>query len=185
MSFLWLGFFSFAPLYLYDRLKLRSINRSWLFLVGCAGIFVGSAGCFFTGSVRFSLPVVLKALSGLAAAINAFLMVWALFFALPKGTYDGESSSTADTGLYALCRHPGVLFFGGMHFFLWLVSGRDMMLFSTVLFTLCNVFYVFVQDRKYFPLMLPGYEEYRERVPFLIPTVGSVSRCFKTFDEKR
>ena len=180
MIFLLLGCLGFAPMYLYDRLKIRGQNRSWLFVLGCLCVFAGSAGSFFSGAARFELHAALKVLFGLLALANAVLMVWSLFFSLPKETYGGETSAIVDTGFYALCRHPGVLFFGGMHLFLWPVSGHDTMLLGALLFTLCDVLYVCVQDKKYFPLLMPGYEDYRKRVPFLVPTGGSVDRCIKT-----
>ena len=184
MGFLLIGCLSYAPFYVYDRLKIRGINHLWLFAVSFASILVCSVGCFFTGPVHLELSVFWKVLAGLLAAVNALLMIRSLFFSLPKGTYDGDISNVVDTGLYALCRHPGVLFFGGMHFFLWLVSGRDMMLLCAACFTLCDVLYVYVQDRRYFPLMLPGYEEYKKRVPFLIPTGASIVRCIESSDRK-
>ena len=186
MIFLLLGCFSYAPLYIYERLRLKGISRSWLFAAGSLSLFICSVGCFFSGTVQLELPVFWKVLSGILAAANALLMIWALFFSLPKGTYTGDAAAAVDTGLYALCRHPGVLFFGGMEIFLWPVSGRSMMLLCAVSFTLCDILYAYVQDRKYFPLILSGYGEYKKRVPFLIPTRASVVRCMKIFSmEKR
>ena len=181
MSFLWLGCLSFATLYLFDRLKMQGKNVPLLFALGCTGIFAGSFGCFFAGNVRFILWPWMRAILLLLAAAEGLVMLWALFFALPKGTYGGNSSATVDRGLYALCRHPGVLCFVEMHIYLWLLSGRDMMLAAAILFTACDVLHVYVQDKIYFPKTLHGYEDYKKTTPFLIPNRASIDRCIKTF----
>ena len=188
MPYALLGAACFAPLYLFDRLKLSGRGRGagFWFLLGCLGIFAASAGAFFSGELRFLLPFPGRLLAGILTLVCAAGLSWALFFALPfSGTYVGQQQSTVvDSGLYALCRHPGVLFFAGMYLCAWLFCGRDAMLLTAVSLTLCDVLHVFVQDRVYFPKTLTGYGDYRRRVPFLIPNAASVRRCIHTLHQK-
>ena len=182
------GCLSFLPLYLFDRLKLRGAGRlpGLLFLLGCLGIFISTAGAYFSGSPRFILPPWLSILVGSLAIIFALMLLWALFFSLPfERTYvEGTGNAVVDTGLYALCRHPGVLFFCGLYLCVWLVSGRDTMLLCALMLTLSDILHVYVQDRIYFPKTLTGYAAYRTQVPFLIPTAASVRRCIQTLRRK-
>ena len=109
-----------------------------------------------------------------------------VFFALPfSRTYvKGAGGDVVDTGLYALCRHPGVLFFFGLYLWVWLLSGRDAMLICAVVLSACDVLHVWVQDRYYFPKTIRGYDGYRRRVPFLIPTAASLGHCARTLTGK-
>ncbi|MGI6028440.1 MAG: hypothetical protein ACOX81_03395 [Candidatus Heteroscillospira sp.] len=183
MLYVLLACLSFGPLYLFDALKLRGGGRyGWLFLLGCAGILAGTVGAFFTGAPRFILPGVLPVICGAMTLVFAGMLLWALFFSLPfERTYvEGISGTVVNTGLYALCRHPGVLFFAGMYICAWLVSGRDAMLICSLCLILCDLLHVWIQDRYYFPKTLAGYGAYCLETPFLIPNTASVRRCFAT-----
>jgi hypothetical protein len=43
-----------------------------------------------------------------------------------------------------------------------------------------NVLLVWFEDARVFPARLAGYEEYRRRTPFLLPTRESVRACRTT-----
>ena len=83
-----------------------------------------------------------------------------------------ESRDVVDTGLYALCRHPGVLFFGGLY--LCLHFGINLPWTDTIVYIVLNVILATLEDRFFFPEFLEGYDKYREKVPFLLPTKESV-----------
>ncbi len=95
------------------------------------------------------------------------------FFALPfQETYasDKTPSVLCDTGLYAMCRHPGVLWFAGLYLFLFLLfPSRELAVFSLVS-CVCNFIYVLFQDVWSFPRTFSGYRAYRAEVPFLFPS---------------
>lgn len=188
MLYVLLGCLSFAPLYLFDRLKAIGAGRTAapLFPVGCLGIFASTVGAFFSGQPRFVLPMGAALACGTLAMLFAMMLLWALFFSLPfSRTYvKGLGCAVVDTGLYALCRHPGVLFFGGLYLCVWLISGRDVMLLCALCMTACDILHVWVQDRRYFPKTIAGYDDYRQRVPFLIPNAASVRRCIQTLLKK-
>lgn len=173
------GCAAFLPLYVFDLLKMRrSGGKTGLFFaLGYGGIFVCTMG------VLFQNGFMLKQWGWLLPGGAAFLMMTgALFFALPfsKTYVKAETNQVVDVGLYALCRHPGVLFFALMYFFLWLACGRVTMLAVMFLWTAMDVLHVWVQDRWLFPKTLEGYGQYQQTTPFLIPTAASFHRCLKT-----
>ena len=123
----------------------------------------------------------------LFAIIFFGLLIYTLFFALPfEETYVmQEAHKTYDKKMYALCRHPGVLWFAGVYFCLWLAFGTELLLVMAVWFSLLNFCYVVLQDYYTFPRVFFDYGEYQKRVPFLIPNGKSLKRCIDTFKESR
>lgn len=119
----------------------------------------------------------------------AFLgvLIYTLFFALPfEETYVAqEAHKTYDKKMYALCRHPGVLWFAGFYICLWLAFGGKSLLVMAVWFSFLNFCYIILQDCYTFPKVFSDYEDYKKRVPFLIPNGKSLKRCFDTFKESR
>lgn len=116
-------------------------------------------------------------------AASLALMVYSLFFALPfSETYVrvSEKGVVCDQGMYALCRHPGVLWFCLTYLFLALAWGTVTVWAMGIIYCLMNVGYVVLQDRWTFPRTFEDYEGYRKRVPFLIPTAGSMKRAWET-----
>lgn len=115
----------------------------------------------------------------LAAAFVA-LLVYTLFFALPvEASYarPGEKRPACTTGVYALCRHPGVLWFAGLYLCIWL--GFGLPLWEAVLYSGLNVLLVLFEDRCVFPARLGGYERYQRTTPFLIPNAASIRAARK------
>lgn len=115
------------------------------------------------------------------AAIFFILLIAALFFALPAGdayTRPGESRAVVSAGMYALCRHPGVLWFAGLYLCLWGAAGVPF--WETAGYSGLNVLLVIFEDRCVFPDRLKGYRDYQRTAPFLLPTAQSVRACWKT-----
>lgn len=120
------------------------------------------------------------------SALMLLLLLYTLFFALPAG---GSSAATAqkdelrplvDTGVFALCRHPGVLFLGGFYACLWGALGGWALGLAFVLFTLLDAAYAAWQGETVFPRSIRGYAAYRAATPRFIPTPGSLRRCLHT-----
>ena len=96
------------------------------------------------------------------------------FFALPvEASYarPGEEGACT-TGVYALCRHPGVLWFAGLYGCLWAAGGLP--LWEAAVLSGLNVGLVIFEDRCVFPAKLKGYDDYRRTTPFLLPNRQSV-----------
>ena len=115
------------------------------------------------------------------------LLIYTLFFALPfEETYvKQDAHRTYDKKMYALCRHPGVLWFAGFYFCLWLALGSKSLLVKAGWFSFLNFCYIVLQDFYTFPKVFSDYADYRKRVPFLIPNGKSLKRCIDTFKESR
>lgn len=144
----------------------------------CAGLLL--AGACVLGA-RGAAP--LQGAARLAAAAGAAgfgaLLVYTLFFALPAGDAygrTGEDRPACTSGVYALCRHPGVLWFAGL--FLCLSGASALPLGFSLLCSALNVALVVFEDGWVFPARLAGYVAYRRTTPFLLPTMRSIRACF-------
>ena len=110
-------------------------------------------------------------------------MLYALFIALPfQKTYMEieKDNKVIDKGMYALCRHPGVLWFFFFYLFLWLASGKMIIMWAGIIWTIMDIIHVYVQERWLFPKNLRGYDQYQKRVPFLIPNARSIKQFILT-----
>lgn len=123
----------------------------------------------------------------LLAVIFLALLIYTLFFALPfEETYVAQDAhKTYDKKMYALCRHPGVLWFAGFYLCLWLAFGGKPLLVMAIWFSFLNFCYIVLQDQYTFLKVFSDYAEYQKRVPFLIPNGKSLKRCLDTFKESR
>ena len=68
-----------------------------------------------------------------------------------------------------------------MYLFMGLAALPAPFLANGMVLSLLNVAYAWFQDRVTFPKSFFNYEEYRERVPFLIPTKDSIRLAGKTW----
>ena len=126
MAGLLVGTLAFACFFVYDLNQLHQNLRClrWLFAAGCTLLAGATAWLLFSGRVLFSPPPFWSALAWAVCAVFLFLLVYTLFFALPFGkTYiKGDSRRVCDTGVYALCRHPGFLWLAGAYLFAFLAG---------------------------------------------------------------
>ena len=108
------------------------------------------------------------------AILSALLLIWSVFleFSWVRRKRKLAPEATVDSGTYGLCRHPGFWWLSFLVIFLNLLRGVRLYSIATILMIALDFVLVFVQDRYIFPRILPGYEEYRKRVPFLIPGKG-------------
>lgn len=124
-----------------------------------------------------SLPLLLL------GALSFIALIYSLFFALPFDETYREAAAVREAytgGVYALCRHPGVLCFWLMYLF-WGAAALPSGFWKLgVLLSLLNTGYAWFQDRVTFPKMFSNYASYRTQAPFLLPTAGSIRRAVKT-----
>lgn len=173
--------FSFALFFIYDingATKNLAIFKPFFFLGGL--LLLGDLiAVLLSSEINFSLgkiPLVVL------AALFLGLLIYTLFFALPfKETYLSDGLPlVCDKGLYALCRHSGVLWMlGFLAMLCFIFSGKHIVCY-TITLNLLNLIYVIFQDIYTFPKMFCNYDEYKKRVPFLIPNMKSIIACFKT-----
>lgn len=188
-----LGTISFILYVLYDLEQVGFIPHRFhkftksfftagsLFLVAATVLLLGKMEVF---SMHWNGKMMLFLL---LAVMFLTLLIYTLFFALPfEETYVSQDAhKTYDKKMYALCRHPGVLWFADFYFCLWLALGGMPLLVMAVWFSFLNFCYVVLQDFYTFPQVFSDYEDYKKRVPFLIPNRKSLKRCFETFKESR
>ena len=104
----------------------------------------------------------------IASVLSAAFYVYVLFIALPLSTY-GKTSETSlvSSGIYGKCRHPGVYAFTLCALSMAFLGGSWQLLIAALFYSGLNLLYVYLQDIKYIPQYIKGYEEYKKEVPFL------------------
>lgn len=185
MLSVFLGSLGFICYFIYDvnsvTKKLRVFRTS--FAAGSVLVLLGTIDMVIEGwkDVNLSDP---NNLIWLFGAVMMFgLLIYTLFFALPfDSTYidQSEQRRTYTEGVYALCRHPGVLWYSGMYLSIWGIMTSWKVFFSVMIYIGWNIVYIILQDKIIFPRTFTDYEEYKKITPFLIPDIKSVKRCIQT-----
>lgn len=185
MWFLWLGIGAFLLFFLYDwhTVTGRVPLLRGGFLVGCGLLAAALAGMAVVSLRAATAGPGRLAVGCTAAGVFLLLLLYTLFGALPFGsTYlqEEDRPCVCRRGVYALCRHPGVLWFFGCTVCFWLGCGALPALLACLIFSACNLVYVIFQDRWSFPRTFADYADYRREVPFLFPTPRSLRYCLHT-----
>jgi protein-S-isoprenylcysteine O-methyltransferase Ste14 len=188
MKYVITGCVAFAVVGLFDLAALKRIPYLKQ-VVGLAGSlsFGYCLVMVVLHGARLPMPGWLAYAGWLLLIPSIFLLVYSLFLEIPfQQTYaaDGVGEKLVKTGTYALVRHPGVLWFGSLLFSLVIVSRSRLLLIAAPTWLLMDVLYAWVQDRFLFGRMFPGYAEYREETPMLIPTRRSVLRCWRSMGKR-
>ncbi len=190
-GFLGSGVLAFLLFIVYDFNEVRWRKR-WLhglFFAGFALLVLASVG-LAVQAIHKGLPVWPRRIAGLVlAALFLGLLLYTLFGALPFAqTYQQcdrqDKPMVCRSGVYALCRHPGVLWFAGFYGGLWLALGGQDLLSAAIIFSSLNGLYVFFQDRWTFGQTFADYESYQQTTPFLIPNRQSIGQCLATLHQK-
>ena len=173
-----LGLAGFALFFIsdYNDWKLSRKELKPCFPLGAVLLIAGTALSVRPGDALVSGW--LRWLIWVLMALLLVLEVYTLFFALPvEASYarPGEKRPACTTGVYALCRHPGVLWFAGIYVCLWLAAGLP--LWEAALYCGLNVLLVVFEDRCVFPAQLDGYDAYQAQTPFLVPNGQSIRAC--------
>lgn len=181
-----IGTFSFVPMAASDYFCLhkRARGAGVLFAVGC-GLLCASTLRLLRESSWAGLGWISAIPMGLAF-VSLLLLVYSVFFAVKPRREDllacpAGMRPLICRGMYALCRHPGVLWLAGFYGFMALAWRSRQWLLALLLFTLGDVLYVFYQDRCIFPYTIDRYGEYQKATPFLIPTTSSIKEALASF----
>ena len=184
MFYIVLGSTAFLFLFLFDIFTLREeqFKKKVFGLIG-VGLLIYSAIMLTIVSPKISFPLSIKLSAGLGWFISLCLLIYSLFLELPfVKTYGKKehNNKLVDTGTYALCRHPGVLWFGFMFFFFFLLTGAKLIFVAGLIWTGLDVMHVYIQEKLFFPKMFPEYSLYIKQTPMLIPTIYSIKKCIST-----
>lgn len=185
MKFIIMGILSFLLFLLYDInsiiFKNRMINS--FFFLGSLLLFLATAGIIWDSWHQIQWDLGGMLLFGLLAILFFSLLIYTLFFALPfDETYlkQNVSPKVYRDGVYALCRHPGVLWFIGFYLCLGLMLKVPLLLWAGSIFSGCNFLYIIFQDHWTFKQIFEDYSDYQENTPFIIPNQKSIKRCLQT-----
>lgn len=189
MIFIGGGVIAFILFALYDWGQVRGVKGVYksFFALGCVLLLVCTAGLIWQKSTSFHLLWPFRLICAALAAVNLVLLIYTLFFALPfEKTYVKQNNFTKvyDQKMYALCRHPGVLWFAFGALFLALALDKRSFLFAALVWSGCNGIYVLLQDRIFFPRLFADYDAYRHTTPFLIPNRSSITRCITSYQRR-
>lgn len=189
MVYIILGVFAFFLFIVYDFnsiiLKNKIINRFFFF--GIALLGMSTIGLIFDAIKKSAEDFWRIAFFGLLAIVFLLLLIYTLFLALPfEETYIKETDlkKVCSRGVYALSRHPGILFFSGFYLFLWLAFNTVLLFWAGLIFSGCNLIYVFFQDRWTFMNVFEDYDKYKRETPFVIPNLKSIKRCLYTWRQE-
>ncbi len=185
MVFIIGGCLGFLLFFIYDvnSLKWQSSLLNRFFLVGCLLTLLSTTGAVYyfredivlnTMAMIFWIPMIMLFL---------FLLIYTLFFALPfDSTYvkNEKERQVYTKGMYALCRHPGVIWFAGLYFSLYFLIGSPIILKMAIVLSTINIAYVIFQDLWTFPKLFIDYDKYATSTPFLIPNVKSIHQMILT-----
>ncbi len=179
MTGLILGVVAFAAMATSDGMKLTGRPRAgFVFYCGC-GLLIFATGLLIAeqGGGRCAAQpwrFLLLPVAGLALALLVYTVCFAVSVAAPE---ENGLLPLVDQGMYALCRHPGVIWLSVFYLALLGLLGGGGLLTAWILFTGLDLLYVLWQDRDVFPKTIRDYAEYRKRTPFLIPNADSLRLC--------
>ncbi|MEA4921444.1 MAG: hypothetical protein VB078_11075 [Clostridiaceae bacterium] len=173
---------SYALLFISDiadkKYGRKGLLAPTLFILGSLGIIVSFSRLLFSSSFMGALHISPGAI--LFFLIFLSLLLYTLFPALTHGdtsTVERGKLPLVSTGVYALCRHPGVLWMAGCCICLYIICPTAEMGILAFLVAFFDLVYVWWQDLFIFPYTISHYNDYKNSVPFLIPTALSVVRC--------
>ena len=178
MNNILMGAAGFLLMHLLDFASMKKVPfvKPALTFCGTSLVVIAAARVAVTGA-KFGLPAWASAAAWMLLIVSAGLMVYSLYVALPVGkTYvaPGKSGHLVTGGVYALVRHPWLVFFTLSMIGLGLGSRSTLAVEAGLAWTALSVILVYVQDQKIFPQMFPGYAEYQKTTPMLLPTRNSV-----------
>ncbi len=184
MLYIVLGSFSFVFLFLFDVYTLRKdgIKKKIFGILGL-GLLLYSTIMTTVVSTRVVFSTPIRMVAAIGWIFSILLLAYSLFLELPfVNTYGKRehSNQLVDTGTYALCRHPGVLWFGFAFLFFFLLTGAKLIAVAGIIWTSLDILHVYLQEKIFFKKMFPDYELYIQQTPMLIPTLYSIRKCLST-----
>lgn len=176
---------SYALFFMADLLNLRRRENGLLphivFITGALGFISCFSHLLFRGVVNDTLVISGPAIGGLIFSMGLLLLCLfpSVTHSVPERPGRGLKPLIS-SGMYALCRHPGVLAMALCCIFLYLLCPTGAMGALCILDILLDLIYVKWQDVYIFPFTISDYEGYKKTTPFLIPNSGSISRFFNS-----
>jgi protein-S-isoprenylcysteine O-methyltransferase Ste14 len=170
--------FSLYIIYDINSISIKNGVLSKFFLLGSLIFLVENT--IILSTLLFRINFNLKNILLLFLSLVFFiLLIYTLFFSLPfNETYVDEDKTrqVVRTGMYSLSRHIGVLWFIFMYICLIIVFKDHTFTIFALISCLMNLIYIVFQDNYSFLKLFDDYQEYKEEVSFLIPTINSLKK---------
>ena len=184
MLYIIIGAVGFIVVHVFDLVALKRIPKlkPVVWCIG-SGLLIYSLVMICRYPVKIELPAWSVWLGWGVLAVSASLLIHSLFVSLPfRKTYvdTGVGDKLVKNGLYALVRHPGILWFPLFMLSLISISRSSLLLIAAPTFIALDIVLVFIQDRLIFGRMFRGYERYRRETPMLLPNRKSVGAFLRS-----
>ena len=191
----WYGIIGMGALLLFDINNMEHNNDRLETLYTVGG---GLLGLMYLDVIPKSLakegglPTALRIVFGVLAAVSFVLLTYSAFFAGKRTRWGKQREKNAarwwerelaDTGLYAMCRHPSAVFF--MILNVSLIYAVNWTYYQAVIFAVAGLLLAYYEDRYVFPELIKGYDQYKRTTPFMLPNKESMRRCRETFGKKK
>ena len=178
MRYILIGTLTFIFFFFFDVYTLKDdcVKKRFFGIIGFVALMYSVVMVTVT-SVRIDFPILLKIAALVFWVGVTFLLIYSLFLEIPfVKTYAKmqHNNELVKTGTYALCRHPGVLWFGFSFLFFFYTTGAVLLIPAGIIWTSADVFYVYLQEKLIFYKIFPGYKVYVNTTPMLIPTKASI-----------
>lgn len=186
MLIILLGCLSFLIFIIYDINQIKG-NYTWIKAFFPIGSLIISWATILMIIKPFNSDITVYPITTVTfislSVISFLLLIYTLFFAIPfyNAYVVGAKQKLCTVGVYSLCRHPGVLFFGFFYLFLSIGLGKPFVLLAGAIFTFVNVMYVYLQDKYFFPKTFHDYYSYKENTNFLLPSKQSFKKCIRHY----
>ena len=183
------GCLGFLVVHFFDIVSLKRwpVAKPVTWFAGCA-LMGYSVVMMCLRADKLALPVWSIWLGWALLALSLSLLIYSLFINLPfRKTYiaPGVGDKLVKTGLYALVRHPGVLWFIPLMFSLVLVSQSSLVLIAAPVFIVMDVVLVVLQDKVFFGRMFAGYADYQRETPMLVPNRRSINAFLNSLKQSK
>ena len=184
MLYIIIGAIGFAVVHIFDLVALKRVPKlkPIIWSVG-SGLLIYSLVMICRYPDKVSLPAWSTWLGWGVLAVSASLLIHSLFISLPfRMTYvdDGVGDKLVKSGMYALVRHPGVIWFPLLMLSLIPISRSSLLLVAAPTFIGLDIALVVIQDKVIFGRMFAGYRNYRRETPMLLPNKRSFSAFLRS-----
>ena len=172
----WYGILGFVAMFIHGLNAVKKVNDRMGSLKMVGGGLVGLSLLEFIPSAEKELIPGGAIGFGILAGIFAVLLLYTNVVAGDPGSWKRAAKQekgpvkeqVVDTGLYGLCRHPGVWWMTGLCLCLYMSGGMPWM--NTIVYIALYFAVTWYNDSEIYPELIPGYENYKKRVNFLLPT---------------
>ena len=166
---------AFALFMIFDLNKIMWNNSKLnsLFTVGIVILGIGSYQAFLANrTVMNALSCIVDNIVWVVIAIYGLWKTCAvLFFELPfDETYKKtDKLPLVESGAYKKCRHPGFWFLLLFYTAVCITFISIKAVCFTIIVNCLNLAYIILEDLYIFPKTIEKYDDYKKRVPFLVP----------------